>query len=223
MRHMRLYRGAAMLAITAIISFPLMAAAAEFAGISARPANPATSDARTEAWFIYALAPGQVKSDALVVANETDKTQTLDLYPADSAPATGNGFALKQKAEAMTGVGSWVKLERKSLTLAPHGSATIPFAVTVPAGQGAGLWTGGIIVAPAEAARQGQGISIATRVGVRMYVTVQDAVSAAHGLVQRGNRILLALPYAGFALLLAAAVLLYWRILRRRARSIKTR
>jgi hypothetical protein len=165
-----------------ILILPAAAGAVEFGGIAAYPANPTPGDERTTAWFVYTLAPGGSKSDLLVIQNNTDQEKNLDLYPADSTPTTGDGFALKQKVEKMDAVGSWVELKTNSVSIAPHEKATVPFTVAVPKIAALGLYAGGIMVAEAGAAKESNGIRLNLRVGVRMYVTVVAAPRNVDGL-----------------------------------------
>lgn len=162
------------------------ALAVDFGGVAAQPANP-TSDARTASWFVYTLTPGATKNDALVVENDTDATKTFDLYPADSTPTTGNGFALKQRAEKMEQIGAWVKLASAAVTLAPHEQKNIPFTVNIPKTLGPGLFAGGVMVAERGSAKTA-GIDLSLRVGVRMYITVVPThMGDNNGLPLRGS------------------------------------
>lgn len=193
---------------------PATALAIDFGGISAQPANPVAGDDRTASWFVYALAPGETKSDSLVVSNHTNESKTIDIYPADSAPTTGNGFALKQAAETMSVVGGWVHLEKNSIVLDPNESAVIPFNITVPANQTNGLWSGGIAVAERTALKNAvSGINLSTRLGVRMYITVvpKTAVSSNVGI--------LVAKISGLVLLAFAFVLSISKIIKMRLKK----
>jgi len=160
------------LSMTVFCALPVAALAIDFGGISARPANPNAGDERTSAWFVYTLAPGGFANDALLVQNNSDEQKTFDLYPADSTPTTGSGFALKQKVEKMTEVGSWIKLEKNSLALAPHEKATVFLTVTVPKNIKPGLYAGGVMIGENGGQKEKSGVNINTRIGVRAYVTV---------------------------------------------------
>jgi len=199
----------------AIVAFPLLGKAVDLGGISAMPANPVASDQRTGAWFIYALASGGSKSDALLITNNTEQTKTLDLYPADSTPTTGNGFALKQKAEAMDEVGSWIKLEKNSVTLAPHERTAVGFALDVPAGQAPGLYAGAIMLSDNSAATVESGIGINTRMGVRVYVTVTAPAAGADKI----NPVIWYVVAAGLIIAIAEYLLLAKRFKRIKKRN----
>lgn len=174
MRRICVFLGITFLAL----ALPLAVGAINFGGISARPANPTTTDERTASWFIYALPGGGTKNDALLVTNNTDNKLTLDVYPADSTPTSGNGFALKQQSEKMTDLGKWIKLSTTLVTLAPHQEISVPFTINVPNETAPGLYAGGVMIAERVAADKTKGMKIATRIGVRVYVTVVPRVAA---------------------------------------------
>jgi hypothetical protein len=178
-KHMRSFIAFVLMSFIGLLALPFVALAIDYNGIAARPAVPTPGDERTASWFVYALAPGEIKNDVLVVQNNTNVEQDLELYPADSAPTTGDGFALKQRVQKMDKVGSWVKLEKTELKLAPHAEERIAFSVRVPENESMGLWAGAIMVAAAETQAKVAGVSFNLRLGVRMYVTVAQKVKAA--------------------------------------------
>jgi hypothetical protein len=185
---------------------PVATHAIDFGGISARPANPQAGDERTAAWFVYTLSPGSSSDDAIVIENNTDQEKVFELYPADSTPSTGGGFALKQKAEPMTSLGGWVNLKKNSVTLAPHEKISIPFRLSLPANLAPGLYAGGIIVAENAGQKEQNGININTRIGVRMYVT---AVGPAGGLPRYEPSPYLIMASALLVLLLITSVYMF--------------
>ena len=199
------------------------ALAVDFGGIAAQPANP-TADARTVSWFVYTLADGEAKNDALIVQNNSGEQKTFDLYPADSTPSTGNGFALKQRAEKMDEVGSWVKLASAAVTLAPHEQKTISFTVAIPLKLAPGLYAGGIMVAEHSAPRKTSGIDLALRVGVRMYVTVIPThFGDSNGLPLRGSPFVFYWGVASILALLVIAAAVYMILIFKRKKKLSSR
>lgn len=95
--------------VAALLALLHPVSALDYGGLGVRPANPDASVPNSASWFIYSLKTGEVKNDAVVVQNNTATPETLDVYAADSTPSSDGGFALKQEAESMTGVGSWVR------------------------------------------------------------------------------------------------------------------
>lgn len=84
--------------------------ALDYGGIGGRPATSDPDVQNSQSWFIYNLPAKTQKQDILIVVNSTDEEQEVMVYPADSTPSSDGAFALKQKTEAMTDIGNWIKL-----------------------------------------------------------------------------------------------------------------
>ena len=143
-------------------------------GIGGHPLKPL--DKEHKGWFMYQLKPGESFDDVLVVKNTTNKAWLVDIYAADSVPSSGGGFALKQKVEEMTELGSWLKLSTNEVLLEAGQSKQVPFTLTIPVGTEIGEWSGGIMMekmdpAEKEVVREnmGSGIRLSVRTGVRVY------------------------------------------------------
>lgn len=147
-------------------------------------------------YFVYSAAPGGVKQGAIIVSNTGDRSGTVKLYSADATTGRTTGTVyLTDKPP--THAGSWVKLAKSSLTLAPGAHASVPFTVTVPAGTGAGQWVGGIVAETSQAAqgpkkKQKANVQIRIRnltiVAVQVNVPGPTVVSFALGAVTTGGQ-----------------------------------
>ncbi len=93
-----------------LISNASIVRALDYGGIGGRPATSDPNVQNSQSWFIYNLAAKTQKQDVLIVVNSTNEEQEIMVYPADSTPSSDGAFALKQKTEAMTDIGSWIKL-----------------------------------------------------------------------------------------------------------------
>ncbi|MBI3573369.1 MAG: LysM peptidoglycan-binding domain-containing protein [Candidatus Kerfeldbacteria bacterium] len=93
--------------VTLVVAWPVQAA--EYGGIGGRPVNSDPGIANSSSWFIYQLKPGESKQDAAEIQNNSAAAVDVLVYAADSIPSSDGGFALKQKVDTMTGVGSWVR------------------------------------------------------------------------------------------------------------------
>ena len=78
--------------------------------LGGRPAYPDPNVEKSSAWFIYHLKPGESKEDGALIVNNSDKSRTVLIYPADGAVGSSGGFALKQLADQQQEVGTWVTL-----------------------------------------------------------------------------------------------------------------
>src|SRR5689334_17563344 len=95
------------------------ALAAEYGGIGGRPAHPDTSNSRTDSIFVFSLDPGGRGQNAVRVYNNSTTKKTIAVYPVDSQVSSGGAFACAQQADEKRAVGSWMKLEKESVTLDP--------------------------------------------------------------------------------------------------------
>lgn len=148
--------------------------ATEYGGIGGRPASPDASNSRTESIFVFSLDPGSQAKNAVRVYNSTSEKKTIEVYPVDSQSSSGGAFACAQRADERRAVGSWMRLEKESVTLDPGGAETVPFTLTVPSGTAAGEHNGCIAIQEGGQTPQsaGNGITLSFRSAIRVAVTV---------------------------------------------------
>lgn len=147
-------------------------------GIGGYPLKPL--DSANSGWFMYNLEAGKSYDDIVVVKNNTEKEWIIDVYPADSIASSGGGFAVKQKAEEMSSLGSWVSLSKAELQLKPGEEEQVPFSISIPDNVNVGETAGAIMfekreINPQEDENQG-GIKLSLRTGVRIYNTVPGEI-----------------------------------------------
>jgi len=176
MKKFRIFTGFIALLVVTVFSSAVYAIG--FGGLGGHPANPDPENELTKSWFIYEIEPGSFVEDAIVVQNLTEESKNVVLYPADTIKSSNGGFALKQMAEEMTEVGSWIDLEESEFVLAAGQSKEVAFTLTVPEEVDIGEHTAGIMIE--ESGQEGipgeGGASIGLRTGVRIYVTVPGDV-----------------------------------------------
>ena len=148
-----------------------LAQAISFAGLGIRPAYPEPSQPLTRSWFIYQLASGESKDDAVVVSNNSPRRIKAKLYAVDATTTKDGAFALLGEKDSQQGIGVWVKLAADEISLATGEEKIVPFKITLPATIKAGDYLGGV-VAEDSTVRGDKGINMVTRVGVRIYETV---------------------------------------------------
>lgn len=150
--------------------------AIEYGGLGIFP-NASEVDEKnplTKAWFIYTLDRGEIKKGKVNVLNTGNTAIDLRLYPVDAVTTADGAFAPEPEDKERAGVGDWVSLEISKLSLEAGEAKAIDFTIRVPNGAEVGDHMGAIIAqstAPPEKIN-GSGLRIATRVGVRLYVTV---------------------------------------------------
>jgi len=165
------------------LSLTIQPSSAEFVlrGISVKPAGqPYSNEDRT--WLVHDMKPGDVLEDAVYIVNDTEENKDIIIYPADATPSSDGGFALKQKIEEMTGVGSWIKLSQYEFSMKPREAVLVNVTIAVPNDPtlDVGEHSGAILAQEkpkedAETQAQG-GIILTTRVGARVYITLPGEV-----------------------------------------------
>lgn len=171
----------AILALATIIALAPLTSAIETANIGILPANPRDDNPRTSSIFVHEMELGQSAEDGVTVLNNSNEEKTLLVYPVDTDSASDGAFACAQKAQQATAVGSWIKLAKERVTLAPNTSETIPFTITLPAsGVDVGEHNGCIAVQEDEPAEQnnGNGIVLSFRSALRVAILVPGEVNA---------------------------------------------
>jgi hypothetical protein len=142
-------------------------------GLGGRPISTEIEADRQD--FRYTLRPGETQQDSVEIINNTPQTVTVDIYPADSSVSSDGSFAVEQKVETREQVGAWITLEQSQVTVPALSSVTVPFTITLPTDTNlsAGDYTGGIMIADAASTTVTKaGLTVSTRLGVRVYVTI---------------------------------------------------
>lgn len=106
--------------------------AAAYGGIGARPAYPQPNNPRSQSIFIFELKPGQQASNGVQIINNTNQSQTVNLYAVDSAVASGGNFTCAQNGAPKKDVGAWISLADSSVTVPANSNQIVPFTITVP-------------------------------------------------------------------------------------------
>lgn len=152
--------------------------AVESGNIGGRPAFPDANNARTNSIFLFSLAPGKAAENAVRIYNSTSEKKQIDVYAVDSQVSSGGAFACTQKADVQKAAGTWVKLNKQSVTLSPSKTETIPFTVSVPKDTPAGEHNACIAIQEANQTPQsaGNGIALSFRSAIRVAITVEGDV-----------------------------------------------
>lgn len=153
------------------------------------PPTPGLSPATptTHGYFEYQAAAGQTIGGTVKVTNPGPGTATFALYPADGLTSPATGVVYSDRRATLATTGTWIRLARPSVTVAPTTTVTVPFQVVIPAGAYPGDHVGAIVAENPAAAGESGGSSsgagvalkINTRVIVAVVVTVAGPASAA--------------------------------------------
>lgn len=156
-----------------ILVAPLSASAVEYGGLGAKPSNPDLANPRTQSIFVYTLKPGEQKTDALTVYNNTNQRKVVSVYAVDSQTSSGGAFACAQKVDSKQDVGSWVTLADEEIALNPGQKQSITFDLNIPANAGVGEHDGCLVVQEqTTTTKQQSGVALSFRSALRMVVTI---------------------------------------------------
>lgn len=170
---------ALLIAITIIVLAPLSASAVEYGDIGGRPASIDTHNDRTKSIFIFNLEAGKTAQNGVEVANNGPARKDIAIYAVDAQHASGGNLACAQKVEVRQEVGSWINLEKTTVTLDPHAKEVIPFHLSIPHGVEPGEHNGCIIIqdtSQTPQANSNSGVNLSFRSAIRVAVTVQGDV-----------------------------------------------
>ena len=137
--------------------------------------GPSTTEQRD--WLQYNVVPGSLVCDSVTLTNSSKNAVSVQLYPADAYNiADDGGFAFTAFKDKPQGVGTWIRLPVKRVTVPSGRAAVIPIVVRVPAKVSPGDTAGGVVARDTRV-QHGQevdGVDVGVRagVGVRLYAQV---------------------------------------------------
>src|SRR5262245_3547841 len=101
--------------------------------------------AATQSYFVRVAHPGETFTNSVRVRNVGTQAGTALLYAVDATTGKTSGAVYLDRTKPRPGVGSWVTLGARSVTLGPRESVVVPISVHVPAGARPGDHLGGIV------------------------------------------------------------------------------
>lgn len=174
--------------LAAVLSTP-MTAALEAGGAGIEPANPRPEDPLSSSWFIYEVNPKDVVEDDAWVINTSNKPLKISIDAVDAMSLGGSAIGLLDRFQPNPNIGDWVVLDKREVEVAPKSKQKVHFKIVVPDNPEVGDHIGGLVVQKLDASPDavsksgGASVSIKTRVGARIYLTVL-------GDIHRGFKIL---------------------------------
>ena len=167
--------------------------ALSFGTLGIRPANPDPKQPFGRSWFIYTAEIGKEIQDRVDVTNLADASATVRVWVADAATTEDGAYTIKD--EEPIGVGAWItfferndKKPEEIVNLGPEATVdlsagetkTVDFVLKVPESAEVGDHMGAIMAqvvgTPGGSGKAnagfGAGVTVVTRVGARVYLTV---------------------------------------------------
>lgn len=127
------------------------------------------------------IKPGTVIHDFVGVTNYSDQPVTFNVYATDAFNTASGSLGLLPAEQKPTDVGSWVTLNKTSVTIPPGDRKNESFSVTIPSTAAPGDHTGGIIASVDLAAtnKTGTTVKVNPRIAVPLYLRVAGTAQAA--------------------------------------------
>ena len=131
------------------VALSLLPAAAQAADRPVFALKPVGHDAL--GYYRFASGPGREIHGRVRVVNAGPVAGTAELAVVDATTGSTTGAVYRTVGSAAADVGSWLRLDRGSVTLAPGAAAIVGFTVTVPADARRGQHLGGLVARPTTA------------------------------------------------------------------------
>jgi hypothetical protein len=164
------------LLLAAAVAAPLFAGSATAAapcqagvGIRLLEAPTGTRDPRALTYVIDHVAPGAVLTRRFEVCNGTNASTRLSFYP--NAATIRDGHFTITEGRATNELTGWTAVSPSGATLAPNQRVTLTATIRVPK-DATGGERYGVVLAELPATPNPQGVAVASRVGVRIYLDV---------------------------------------------------
>lgn len=142
-------------------------------GIGGRPANPDPNNPRTQSIFIFNANKGETKKDVILVANNSDRKQTIELYAVDGVVTNTGSFTCSQQSEAKQNVGAWIAVDKSVVILEAGKAEEVGFNISMPTTADVGEHNGCLVFQVAEGEGETTGnVRIRTRQAIRVVATV---------------------------------------------------
>lgn len=137
---------------------------------SVRPADADGSDGRS--WAELTLEPGESADEFLAVRNLSANATTFAISAADGYMTHGGRFNMLPSDRESVAAGTWIEVQPE-VTVEAGETAVVPYTITVPERVTPGDHPAGIAASVfSEAAAEGGGVGVESRVGFRVMVRV---------------------------------------------------
>jgi hypothetical protein len=139
-------------------------------GIRLVPVRGGTHSPLSHSYIVEHLAPGTSLSRSVEVDNDTKSFADLSVYVAAANVVKGQfHFATGRTSNDLA---SWTSVKKDTLRLAPHTEVFDAVTLKVPHDATRGEHNAVVWAAISESPSDGKGITLVSRVGVRMYVAI---------------------------------------------------
>ncbi|MDO9399081.1 MAG: DUF916 domain-containing protein [bacterium] len=205
-----------------------LVSAVEYGGLNIAPNKSEVDENNTltKSWFFYILKPEEVKNGKVDIINNSDKSTDVNIYVADAFVTEDGVFAPESEDKEKVNIGNWTTLAESEVSLMPKETKTVDFTIKIPNNTKAGEYAGTIIIQNKKTSKTdgSTDTQIITKIGARMYVTVQENVVKELNSISstkkttKGNS--LGIISVGVALIFLIGVLIAILIIKKKAEKI---
>ncbi|MDA8317927.1 MAG: DUF916 domain-containing protein [Actinomycetota bacterium] len=172
MRRVSLWAAALLPCVLAIlgVTAPSVSAGSPGAqGLFAGPCNAGPSG-----YYTLTLHPGATYTSCVNVRNGSSAIMPIVAYAADGLTSVASGAVYSNQGLPVHGVGAWMTIPERTMTLAPQQQRTMAFTIHVPATATSGDHLGAIVVGPVhgQTSSGGVAITVVDRLAIAVLVTV---------------------------------------------------
>src|SRR5438309_949703 len=133
------------------------------------PTASKPSDPRARTYIVDHLAPGTISHRQVEVANSTNSTMNVAVYPAAAAVVDGSfTFGADRAVNDLT---TWIAVDRGALAMRPRAKVVVSLTFSVPRDAAPGERFA-VIWAEVRSVVGSTGVVVVNRVGVRVYLWV---------------------------------------------------
>jgi hypothetical protein len=130
----------------------------------------AGDDARARLYIVDHLAPGTTIQRRIEVSNSTASSEHIALYPA--AATIARGSFLGAAGHTPNDVSTWTSVDPSASDVPAGGRLTATVTIDVPSDAAPGEQYGVVWAEASAASTDGGGVTLVTRVGIRIYLSV---------------------------------------------------
>jgi hypothetical protein len=161
------------------------AAKAPLTGVLLQPSDSQGNVQSSPGYFQTTLQPGHTDQLYVLLGNTSAKSQTIQVTAVDAKSAVYGGISYNLPQQRRTAVGSWVRLSRGRVRLAPQRGTVVGFTVRVPRKARPGQYVGGLSAYAAggktvtrRTAHASESLQLVYRRVLAIVITVPGAVAS---------------------------------------------
>ncbi len=140
--------------------------------IGVAPAPGATGLSSGGNYFSPTVAAGGTFSSTVLLANPNTEAVQVVLYGVDGVTSAGSGSTYSNQGQPLTGPGTWIQLDKTSMTLGALSRTTVGFTVHTPSSATPGDHLGGVAIEGVKPSANAGGGAVRVKILTRSVIGV---------------------------------------------------